>query len=123
MGLTLYGYDRLPRSGQMGGALEPSAYDPGLAPEAAKLWKAIQRRLETRRPPDPEEVYSTSLLLVSTGDLATLPQLFERARDDWKRSRGELRTPLPTRSPTRMTITFQPTVARARKGLTIVERA
>ncbi len=68
--------------------------DPGLAREAAKLWKAIQRRLESRRPPDPEEVYSTSLLLVSTGDLTALPQLFERARDDWKRSRGELRTVL-----------------------------
>ncbi len=37
MGLTLYGFDKLPRCGHPGGAMEVSAYDPGLAPAGRHL--------------------------------------------------------------------------------------
>ncbi len=37
MGLTLYGYSKLPRSGHPGGSMEPSAYDSSLAPPGKHL--------------------------------------------------------------------------------------
>lgn len=83
MGLTLYGYDNLPRSGQMGGALEPSAYDPGLAPEGKHLVMCAGSSTEHR-----EHLHDKDWLKVKMKEFeADMEDMFPDLKDHclWKR--------------------------------------
>ncbi len=61
--------------------------DRGLRSDAQARWKKLG---EARKKPTSEELYATSMLLTSTGDLSALKPILERVRSDWKAVREEL---------------------------------